>query len=72
MANNPLFSLLGGGQSVLPQNVAGLLQQFQQFRQGFRGDPQQQIQQMLNSGKISQEQYNKAVQMANELRKYIS
>lgn len=61
---NPLFNLLGGGRSVLPPN---LMSAFQQFKSTFRGDPRQQIQQMLNSGKISQEQYNNAVRMANEL-----
>ena len=68
---NPLFNLLGGGRSVLPNNINNLLSQFNQFRNTFRGDPQQQIQQMLNSGQISQSQYNQAVQMANELRKFI-
>ena len=71
MANNPLFNLLGGGQTVLPRNMQNVLQQFQQFRQSFKGNPQEQIQQLLNSGRISQAQYNQAVQMANELQKYI-
>ena len=44
-----------------------MLQKFNQFRQMFKGDPQQQVQQMLNSGKISQAQYNQAVQMANQV-----
>lgn len=68
---NPLFSLLGGGKSVLPPNVQNLLSQFRQFKNTFHGNPQQQVQQMLNSGRISQEQYNQAVQMANELQKYL-
>ena len=71
MANNPLFGLLGGGQSILPWNLQNLLQRFQLFKQSFRVDPRQQIQQMLNSGQITQEQYNNAVQMANEFQKYL-
>ena len=67
MSRNPLFNLLSGGQSALPQNTQNLLSAFQQFKNNFRGDPKQQIQQMLNSGKISQSQYNQAVRMANEL-----
>ena len=43
-------------------------QRFQQFRQTFKGDPNQQIQQMMNSGRITQDQYNRAVQMANQFR----
>ena len=71
MASNPLFALLSGGRSSLPMNLQAMLSQFQQFQQGFRGDAREQIQQMLNSGKISQTQYNQAVQMANELQKYL-
>lgn len=63
---NPLFNLLGG--SSLPPNMKNIVSQFQQFKQTFSGDPRQQIQQLLNSGRISQEQYNQAVQMANQLK----
>ena len=60
---NPLFQMMG-------QNMPmpGMMQKFQQFQQIFRGDPRQQIQQMLNSGKVNQSQYNQAVQMAQQFR----
>lgn len=45
--------------------------QFQTFRRNFQGNPQQQIQQMLTSGRISQAQYNAAVQKANMLRRLL-
>ena len=60
---NPLFGMM---QNQMPNN---LMQRFQQFAQMFRGDPRQQIQQMLNSGKVSQAQYNQAVQMAQQLQR---
>ena len=44
---NPLFNILGGGRSALPGNIGNLLSQFQQFKNSFRGDPKQQIQQMV-------------------------
>ena len=62
--SNPLFSMLSGQMQMNP-----LLQKFNQFRQMFKGDPQQQIQQMLNSGRISQAQYNQAIQTANQVAK---
>ena len=62
---NPLYQQMNNGS---PGNVQNIIKQFQQFKQNFTGDPKQQIQQMLNSGKISQEQYNRAVQMANALQ----
>lgn len=47
--------------------MGNIIQQFQQFRNTFQGDPRQQVQNLLNSGKVTQEQYNRAVQMANQL-----
>ena len=41
---------------------------FAQFRQSFQGDARQQVQNLLNSGRISQAQYNSAVQKANALK----
>lgn len=61
--SNPIFGMMG------QQN--NIMQRFQQFQQMFRGDPRQQIQQMLNSGKVSQAQYNQAVQMAQQLQRMI-
>ena len=61
--SNPLFQQFGQQQNA----ISGLMQRFEQFRQTFRGDPKQQVQQMLNSGKITQAQYNDAVQKANTL-----
>ena len=49
-----------------------MIQSFMQFRQNFRGDPQAQIQQMLNSGRISQQDYNNAVQMAQQFRQMLN
>ena len=63
--SNPIFQAMGG-QAQGPMN--GLLQKFQQFRQMFQGDPNQQIRQLMNSGRINQNQYNQAVQMAQQLR----
>ena len=50
-------------------NMGNLFQRFQQFQQMFRGDPRQQVQNLLNSGKVTQNDYNRAVQMAQHLQK---
>jgi len=55
-----------------PINPQNIMQRFQQFQRMFTGDPRQQIQQMLNSGKISQQQYNNAVQMAQQFQRMMS
>lgn len=50
-------------------NQNTILQRFEQFKRMFTGDPRQQVQALLNSGKVSQSDYNRAVQMAQELQK---
>ena len=55
---NPLFNALVGNQTN------PMLQQLLQFKNSLTGDPQQQIQQMLNSGRITQGQLNQAMQQA--------
>ena len=62
--SNPLFSMM---QNQMQGN--GIIQRFQQFQQMFRGDPRQKVQEMLNSGRVTQAQYNQAVQMAQQLQK---
>lgn len=59
--SNPLFNQFGNNQFG---NMTGLIQRFNQFKNTFQGDPRQQVQQLLNSGKVSQAQYDQAVQMA--------
>lgn len=44
-----------------------LINQFLQFRKTFTGNPQQMVQNMLNSGKISQDQLNRYAQQANDI-----
>lgn len=67
--SNPLFSMFGGMNQMPNNGMMNLVQQFMQFKQNFNGDPKQQIQNLLNSGKVTQEQYNRAVQMAQQLQR---
>jgi hypothetical protein len=61
---NPLYEQMQAGQN-------NFLQSFMQFKQSFKGNPQEQIQQLLNSGKVTQAEYNAAVQKAQMLRKIL-
>lgn len=68
--SNPIFQQMQGGPAPAPQNgLQAVIQRFQQFQQMFKGDPRQQVQSLLNSGKVSQQQYDSAVQMANQLQR---
>ena len=61
--SNPIFNALGGG--VIPQN--NMLAQFQQFRQQMQGkNPHDEINKLLQSGAVNQQQLNQAQQMAQQ------
>lgn len=62
---NPLYQQLLSNSPA--NNAMGLLQRFIQFRNGFTGNAQEEVQKLLNSGRISQEQYNNAVLQAQQL-----
>ena len=59
---NPLFNQLQGNSPMNP-----MLQQFMQFKRNFNGNPQQAVQELINSGRISQSQVNQYAQQANDL-----
>ena len=48
-----------------------MIQQFLQCQQNVKGDPRQQVQQLLNSGRVSQADYDRAVQMARQLQQML-
>lgn len=61
---NPLYQQLGNQSQNNP-----MLQRLQQFRRTFTGNPQQMVQNLINSGRISQQQLNQYTQQANEIYK---
>lgn len=62
---NPLFE-----QMTQRNQLVDLKNQIQQLKNtGI--DPNQKIQELLNSGQVSQEQYNAAVQRAQQLRQLL-
>lgn len=72
---NPLMQFLGGaGDSAMPgpmNNVMRLLQQFNQFRSAFQGDPKKQVEELRKSGKMSDEQYHQLEAMAKQIMPFI-
>lgn len=66
---NPLFQALGGGQMPGPMGqFQHMMQQFQQFKANFQGDPQQEVQKLLQSGRITQQQLDQIQQMAKQFQ----
>lgn len=52
-------------------NMMNLMNQFNQFKNNFQGDPRAQVQQLLNSGQMSQQQLNQLQNMARQLQQYL-
>ena len=71
---NQLFNILGNN-SNLPtpfNNMQEMMGKLNQFRQSFQGDPKQQVQQLLNSGRMSQNQYNQLSQLATQIQNMLT
>lgn len=60
--SNPLFEQM--------QNN-NMLSQFEQFKRMFTGNPRQQVQELLNSGKMSQAQFEQLSRMATQFQKFL-
>lgn len=60
---NPIYQQMNKN-----NGINGFMSRLNQLKQTFKGDPNQKIQELLNSGKVSQAQYDKAVQMANQIQ----
>lgn len=63
--SNPIFN------SLQQNPMQPIMNRLDQFRKTLTGDPRQQIQQLMNSGRVTQQQYNQAVQIANQLQRMI-
>lgn len=72
---NPLFNLNGWNQNIFNGtpfgNAMSMIQSFNQFRQQFSGDPKQQVQQLLNSGRMTQDQFNQLQQIATQFQQML-
>ena len=68
--SNPLFNALGGGK--MPGAMGQfqqMMQQFQQFMNQMKGkDPNAMIQEMVSSGRISQDQLNQVQKQARQMQ----
>lgn len=62
--SNPIFNALGG--NMQENNIISQIKQFKEQMQGV--NPQEEINKLLQSGKISQQQLNEAQQMAQQMQ----
>lgn len=67
--SNPLFQALGGGQMAWQMvGFAQMMQQFRQFKANFQGDPKAEVEKLMQSGKLTQQQLNQLQQMAKQFQ----
>ena len=65
---NSLFNQMGSGQMPGPMGqMQQFMSEFQQFKANFKGNPQQEVQKLLNSGQLTQQQYNQLQQAASQI-----
>lgn len=69
---NPLFNALGGGRAPKMPGQMGqfqrMMQQFQQFKANFNGDPKAEVEKMMQSGKLTQQQLNQLQAVARQFQ----
>lgn len=52
-------------------NIPQMVSKFNEFYQNFQGNPQQMVQELLNSGKMSQAQFNSLSQQATQFMQFL-
>lgn len=71
--SSPLFDMMGNVPMPGPMGqMQQMMSAFQRFKAEFKGDPQQEVQKLLNSGQMTQQQYNQLQQMANQMAHMMS
>jgi hypothetical protein len=66
---NPLFNQFG---NVPQQNpFAQIMREAQQLKKTFKGNPQEEVQRLLNSGEMSQADFNRYSQIANQVLQFM-
>lgn len=61
---NPLYNQFNN-------NNNDMINRLNQFKAMYNGDPRAEVQGLLNSGRMSQQQFNQLANMANQLRRFI-
>lgn len=60
---NPLFNAMGRQTNPM----ADIIRQAKEFKKSFTGNPRDEVQRLLNSGQMSQQQFNQLSQIAQQV-----
>ena len=64
---NSLFTALNGNNQQNMTPMQQLIADAKRMKQTFTGNPKEEVQKLLNSGAMSQEDFNRYAQIANQL-----
>lgn len=64
---NPLFNQFNNQNN----GIFDLVNQIQDFQRMFKGDPKQEVERLLSTGEMSQQQFNQFAQIANQLKPFL-
>ena len=64
---NALFTALNGNNQQNMNPMQQLIADARRMKQTFTGNPKEEVQKLLNSGAMSQDQFNQYAQIANQL-----
>ena len=62
MSSNPLFDMYGSNSS----GGNDIMSKFNTFKNSFQGDPKAKVQELLNTGQMTQEQFNMLSNLAQQ------
>lgn len=64
---NPLFNQFGNQNN----NIGDFINQIMDFKKSFTGNPKQEVEKLLQSGQMSQQQFNQLSQIANQILPFL-
>ena len=69
---NPLFNQFGSQNNALKNNIMNdFINRIMDFNKNFTGDPKQEVEKLLSSGQMSQQQFNQLSQIANQILPFL-
>lgn len=66
---NPLYNMFGNN---MQNPFADIIQQAKELQKTFQGNPRDEVQKLLNSGQMSQDQFNELSKRAHQVMQFMN
>ena len=67
---NPLYNVMNNNRNS-NNGIMGLVSNFMSFANNFKGNPNDKINELLNNGSVTKEQYDNAVKIAKQIEPFV-